>query len=198
MITLVLLLGATMFVAMPVKAGVKFGVKGGLNASSLSFNTDVFKASNRVGFFIGPTVNATIPLLGFGVDGSVLYDQKNAKVDDKSIKHQEIVIPINLRYNVGLGSIASMYFAAGPQFGFNVGGSEFSWTSVDSYKNTFQLKKSNLSVNVGVGVTLIKHIEAGVAYNIGLGKTGDGIIDQAKGAFNSHTNAWRISVGYYF
>lgn len=200
-IALMLLFAATIAVSTPASAGIKFGFKGGLNVSSLSFDQEVFNSSNRMGFFIGPTTNISIPLLGFGVDVSALYDYKSSKVDGQTINHSEIVIPINLRYNVGLSSIVGIYFAAGPQFGFNVGDKDFNWTSPGDLHNTFQLKKSNLSVNIGAGVTLIKHLEIGVAYNIGLGKTGDGIFQKNVGDIiedKSNTNAWRMSVAYYF
>ena len=124
--TIILVAVATM-VAVPASAQVQFGLKGGLNVTNMSLNDDILKTENRAGFFIGPTVKFTLPIVGLGVDASALYDQREADVKDpetstdEKIKQQAINIPINLRYGIGLGETASIYFAAGPQFGFNVG-----------------------------------------------------------------------------
>ena len=64
--------------------------------------------------FIGPTVKFTLPIVGLGVDVSALYDFRQAKVTDptsqeKTVKQQQIAIPVNFRYSVGLGSMASAF-----------------------------------------------------------------------------------------
>ena len=106
--TLAVLVAATCF-ALPAQAQFKFGLKGGLNITDMSFSSDVVDASNRTGFFIGPTVKFTLPIVGLGIDASALYDQREAKVKgaDKKLKQQAINIPINLRYDIGLGSLAA-------------------------------------------------------------------------------------------
>ena len=99
-------------------AQIKFGVKGGLNLTNMSFSQDAFNTSNRTGLFVGPTVKFTLPVIGHGVDAAALYDERDGKVDDKTLKRQSVNIPVNLRYTIGLGDVAGIYFAAGPQFGF--------------------------------------------------------------------------------
>lgn len=201
-ISLLVLAMAIMF-ASTADAQIKFGVKGGLNLTDISFSQDVFNTSNRTGFFVGPTVKFTLPVIGLGVDAAALFDQRDGKVDETTVKQQSINIPVNLRYNIGLGSLAGIYFAAGPQFGFNVGDDSYNWTDANSYKNTFQIKKSNFSVNLGAGITLLKHLEIGAAYNIVCGKTGEiNVWDASKKAITNTTrsryNSWQISAAYYF
>ena len=58
--------------ASQVKAQVNFGVKGGLNVTNMSFSESVFDASNQTGWFVGPTVKISLPLVGLGVDASAL------------------------------------------------------------------------------------------------------------------------------
>ncbi|HEY9551158.1 MAG TPA: porin family protein [Prevotella sp.] len=189
--------------ATSVQAQVKFGLKGGLNITNMSFNKDVFNTSNHTGFYIGPTAKFSLPI-GFGVDAAALYDQRQAKLDDaQTIKQQSINIPINLRYNIGLGSLASLYLAAGPQLGFNVGDDDFKWNGKETYTNTFQFKKSNFSINLGAGVSLIKHLEVGFTYNIACGKTADitvlnEIQDKVSNSIKGHSNSWQIGLAYYF
>lgn len=200
--TLVLLAAAMVF-ALPANAQFKFGLKGGVNVTSMSFGEDVLDASNRTGFFIGPTVKFTLPLVGLGIDASALYDQREAKAKSegetfgKTAKTRSINIPVNLRYGIGLGSIANVFAFAGPQFGFNVGNSEQKITE----EATWKLKKSNFSVNVGVGFTVLSHLQISANYNIACGKTGDVTVTEAASeVFKSsgRANAWQIAAAYYF
>ena len=154
----------TVLAVMPAGAqSVKFGVKGGMNVSSMSFDKDVIDSENRVGWFIGPSMKLSLPIIGFDI--AAFYDQKETEVDNVAIKQQSILIPVNVRGNFGLGSLAAIYIAAGPQFGFNVGDETFKWNK-EGVENTFQLKKSSLSLNLGAGVTVLKHLEVGFVYNI--------------------------------
>ena len=187
---------AALMTTVPAKAEVKFGLKGGLNLTSMSLDANAISKSNQAGFFIGPTFKFTIPIVGLGFDASALYDQRKAEVDDTSIKQQSIQIPINLRYGIGLGSTASIYFFAGPQFGFNVGDKDIK-TDVGNW--TF--KSSNISANVGLGLMLLRHLQISANYNFGLGKTGE-LEQDIPGAIKSiddgKLNAWQIGVAYFF
>jgi len=192
------MLAAAMLFALPSNAQLKFGLKGGLNITNMSFSSDVVKSSNRAGFFIGPTIKLKIPIVGLGLDASALYDQREAKLKDdagiaeKKIKQQSINIPINLRYDIGLGDLASVYFAAGPQFGFNVGDKEIK--DID-----WEWKSSTFSVNLGAGVMLINHLQIGANYNIVCGKSGEvSVASVGKSIVRGRTNSWQISAAYYF
>ena len=190
----VVVLFAALMTAVPAKAEVKFGLKGGLNLTSMSLDANAISKSNQAGFFIGPTVKFTLPIVGLGFDASALYDQRKAEVDDTSIKQQSIQIPINLRYGIGLGSTASIYFFAGPQFGFNVGDKDIK-TDVGNW--TFN--SSSVSANVGLGLMLLGHLQVSANYNFGLGKTGEltenTVPNQIKE--NGKLNAWQIGVAYF-
>lgn len=202
--TLIVLVAATYF-AVPASAQLKFGIKGGLNITDMSLSNDVFETSNRTGFFIGPTIKFTLPIVGLGIDASALYDQRegevNVEADDNTLvstrlKQKSINIPINLRYDIGLGSLAAVYFAAGPQFGFNVGDKNQSL-----YKDVaeWRLNTSNFSVNVGAGVMLLGHLQVGANYNIVCGKTGEiTVLDGAESVLRGRSNTWQISAAYYF
>ena len=187
---------AALLVAIPAKAGINFGIKGGYNVTNFSFSNDVLESSNKSGFFIGPSVKIGIPVLPIGFEVAALYDQRDAKADDMTISQKSINIPVNVRYEFGLGDMAGLYFAAGPQFGFNIGDKKFSFKNANEYK----MKDSNLSLNLGAGVRLVKHLEIGFNYNIALGKTGEfNVVDGAKNLVgNGKANSWQISAAYYF
>ena len=202
-IAIVMMLAAT-----SAQAQIKFGLKGGLNVTDMSLSKEVFNADNQAGFFIGPTVKFSLPLIGLGIDAAALYDQRQAKVkgevgyeqitiEERSLDSKYINIPINLRYGIGLGSVASLNFFAGPQFGFNVGKKH--QELVDDA--TWNLKSSAFSVNVGAGVTIASHFELSANYNIACGRTGDVTFeDTVNKVFKKHgrANAWQIGLAYYF
>lgn len=209
--------------ALPAQAQVKFGVKGGLNVTNMTFTKDIFDASNKAGFFIGPMVKVSLPL-GFSVDAAALYDQKSAKVtyqyteistgqpsEDavgeydgwQNVKQQSINIPVNLRYAIGLGSMANVFFFAGPQWGFNIGHKNYGTRSYggEGNQNFFSFKDSNFSINVGLGATLLKHLQVSANYNIACGKTADisyGMALESIAKARSRSNCWQIALGYWF
>lgn len=205
------IVAATMlFSTSSAQAQVKFGLKGGLNVTNMSLNSEVFDADNQTGFFIGPTVKFTLPIVGLGIDASALYDQRDAKITvedngasvESKIKNQSINIPINLRYGVGLGSTASVYLFAGPQFGFNVGDKN---QSIFKDMGEWRLKSSTFSVNVGLGAMLLSHLQISANYNIACGKTGETTVSSALGELaqsaakkKGRANAWQIGLAYYF
>lgn len=190
--------------ATTASAQFNFGVKGGLNVSSISLSgslTDNLKSENQTGFFIGPTVKFTLPVIGLGFDAAALYDQKSSKVSDVNVKQQSIVVPINVRYGFGLGDLASIYVFAGPQFGFNVGDKDTHF-DLEDVKGDYKLKDSNLSLNLGLGTVLMKHLQVSANYNIALGKTGEfngsKITNAWKDSSDAKTNTWQVALAYWF
>lgn len=206
-LSLVFLVAAMMF-ATSANAQVKFGLKGGLNVTSMSFSEDVFDASNKTGFFVGPMVKVTVPIVGLSFDAAALYDQKEADVKynidgelgKTTVRQKSINIPVNVRYGFGLSSLANAFLFAGPQWGINVGDKNFKWNETSSYS----LKKSNFSVNVGAGVTLLSHLQISANYNIACGKSADASLSKTvdavtnAGKDKSHNNSWQIALGYWF
>ena len=62
--------------------GIKFGVKGGLDIVNMSFDEKVFDTSNKVGWFIGPSIKVALPVTGLGIDIAAFYDQKNMEANN--------------------------------------------------------------------------------------------------------------------
>lgn len=194
----VLLFFASMMMAMPSQAQlVKFGVKGGLNLTKMDMDHGV-DASNRSGFFFGPTMIIDLPLTGLDIDASALYDYRESKVEaygvSENLKQQQIAIPVNVRYGFGIGDVARVFAFAGPQFGFVID-KEQSIKQVADWK----LKTSNFSVNVGVGAMVLKHLQATVNYNIACGKTGEITVrDTGHAISKGKSNSWQLGLAYIF
>ena len=182
-----------------VNAQLDFGVVAGMNISKADFKNPAhsFKSGNRCGWFIGPKVEFAVPLIGIGADASVQFSQRNINIENRdgsetsSNKLNTIEIPINLRYQFGFSSLAAAYIATGPQFGFNVGKGKFKEIRDTEYK----VKNSILTWNIGAGVKLLKHLEAGVTYNIALSKFAKYTGTQES---SLKSNTFQVHVGYFF
>ena len=210
-LTLVALVAALSF-ATPSQAQVKFGVKAGLNVNSVSLSDlqnlggDTFSGENRTGFFAGITADVTIPLAGLGADISLLYDNRVIGVSDTEDGITEeanktlhyVAVPINVKYTLGLSSLASVYVATGPQFAWNVG--DRNWKT-DELTQGWELKSSTFSWNVGAGITAMSHLRIGYNYNIGFGETAElsvtgTALNAVKGKLKNNTH--QISLTYFF
>ena len=167
-----------MFMAMPAQAQlIKWGVKGGVNLTKIDWDGGIDKnKENSTGFFIGPMAEITIPIVGLGVDGALLFSQRG-KGD---VKQTGAEVPINLKYTIGLGSLLGVYFAAGPDFFF------------DFKKKDGVDRKTQVGLNLGVGVKLIKHLQVGVNYQFPMG-------DSFKlNNVDAKNKTWQISAAYLF
>lgn len=189
-----LLIAVCMGMAMPAQAQIHFGVKGGLNLSKASFShvNENFKKDNFTGFFIGPMTEFNIPIVGLGLDASLLFAQRGIKVsegkDEYTVKQNGVDIPVNLKYNIGLGSLLGIYLTAGPDFYFDFSSDK---TIQDIKTNK---KKSEVGINVGAGVKLLNHLQVGANYNIPLGETAK--FEGLDGSYKTKT--WQVSVAYLF
>ena len=185
-----LMIAVCIGMAMPAQAQRHFGVNGGLNLSKASFSNmgGNFKKDNFTGFFIGPMAEFNIPIIGLGVDASLLFAQRGIKItpegaDEYTVKQNGIDIPVNLKYTIGLGSLAGIYLAAGPDFYFDF-----------EKKSGIDKKKAQVGINVGAGLKLLNHLQVGANYNITMGDTAD-----FEGTDASYkTKTWQVSVAYIF
>ena len=94
-----------------------------------------------------------------------------------------------MRYDLGLGSMASVYIATGPQFGFNCDKSIFRDADIS-------VKDANVTWNVGVGVTLLSHLQVGAGYNFAVGKWAES--KDPDYDLNVKANTWQVQVAYLF
>ena len=194
------IIAMVMMFAVDAKAQLMFGVKGGYNLTQMSLDKEVLKSSNRNGFFFGPTMAFSLPILGLGVDAAALYDQREARLGDDpytSLKAKMVTIPVNLRLNFATDGALGIFVFAGPQFGFNLNGKE---KIVDAAK-TWKFKESNFSVNMGGGITLMRHLQISVNYNVACGKTADVSVQSVTDEVfenDAKIGAWQIAAAFYF
>lgn len=183
-----------------VQAKVKFGARGGVNVTSMSFSSDMFDSSNRTGFYVGPTMKIGLGLIGF--DASLLYNQIESKsiyregdayIDYPSLVRKSISLPVNLRFNFGIGDKLGIFIFGGPQADLYVGGDS-------DYDDIGKMdwKQLAISINAGAGVMLMKHLELRANYSIPCGSAGEFSWNGTQNGVPAKSGVWQIGVAVYF
>lgn len=177
------IIAAVMLIALPTQAGLKWGLKAGMNLSSISTDAED-NLKNYTGFQVGPIAEFTVPLIGLGFDAAVLYSQRGFKSGDTSHKLGYLDIPVNLKYKVGLLNLVGAYATAGPYLSYKLSES-------DAFKNK-DWKDSQFGLNFGLGVEVLSKLQVGANYQLGL-------TDDYKVGNDSYKNStWTISAAYFF
>ena len=189
-------------------AQIRFGVKGGVNLANVAISdASSYSIESRVGFFAGPTALIAIPVKGFELDASLLFDQRGVETMSSGLiggrafwttatQHQ-IAIPVNVRYNLTSGEGTRLFVFTGPQLGINIGKKE---NEIDA--GTFVFNKTSFSINAGIGILFSQHFQVSASYNVVCGKNAE-IWNNTNTYYanqlnKSRFNAWQFSVGYYF
>jgi hypothetical protein len=144
-----------MVLSLPIKAGtpVDFGLKGGFELTEMNFNASDLREANRAGFYLGPVVKFTLPVVGLHIDASVLYSQRDLKVDGEKILQKSLLLGGDLRYGVGVGDALGIFVNAGPQLSLNVGDDVFYWKDDGQNNHQYALQNTMISFNLGLGVS---------------------------------------------
>lgn len=193
----VVMVAVALMMVIPVQAQlIKFGVKGGLNMSKIDWKGGYEgNKDNTTGFFIGPMAEITLPVVGLGFDGALMYSQRGKG----EVKEQGLEIPVNLKYTIGLGSFAGIYLAAGPDFFFNFKDINLediiSINGKPTTPETINSKKSQVALNLGAGLKLLKKLQVGITYQIPMGDSFE-LKNLGKGV--GKTKTWQVSAAYIF
>ncbi|KPH14297.1 porin family protein [Chryseobacterium sp. ERMR1:04] len=142
---------------------VTFGVKGGMNVSSLSKNEGLDDTKSKIGFNAG--VFANIPIASsFSIQPEVIYNDLGAKSTrkytafgndykaDYSTNLGYIAVPVMFQYN----ALPNLYLEAGPEFGFLVSAKDKFKTSTNGNTDTSSTRTLNKddfqTFNFGIGI----------------------------------------------
>lgn len=145
---------------------VRFGVKGGITLNKLKWDKEVVNKDNRAGFTAGLMMEIGLPVVGLGIDASVLYAHRKDDMyfEDVKLKRDYLDIPLNVKYKVQipvLCKIITPFVTTGPDFALMLG---------DTDKGDFKTRKWNTSWNVGFGVELFRKLQVHANYGIGITK----------------------------
>lgn len=196
---ILLALAVASALTMPADAQVKFSIRGGLNIDKFELNSKIVEAENQTGFFVGPSLKIDLPL--FDIEAAGIYDQRSIDVDGETINKKSVDLQVNIRKGINFGENAGVFAFIGPQVAFNVGAKDIS--EIPDNVKEWRWKESDFSINLGVGITILKHYEARVSYNVACGKSADAeeAIQDTFGDFNNlapKANAWQVGVSYIF
>jgi len=196
--------------AFSLQAGVRIGVKAGVNLANASFSTDAIRMDNFTGFQIGPIIELS-SLSGIGFDAAVLYSRQGVKFNGTSIfdadysgKTSTLDIPINLKMKFSLIKIFGLYFTAGPYVSFkldNQGSLSLDKVVINEWIN----KQFGVGLNFGAGFELLKHLQLGINYQLALNEdysSNGSIVDYAgeiiQPDVNGKTRIWSITAAFFF
>jgi len=155
---LMLLIAAFAFSGMQAQS---FGVKGGLNVSTIS-NKGWDTTSSRIGFYAGGYMHAPVNQV-LSIQPEILYSSVGSRYTNANTSHTRsldyITMPIMFQFEL----IPSFFVEAGPQLGFmignkdktTVGNKSVTISDSDSY-NPFDLNVvfgAGFRVNRGISIT---------------------------------------------
>ena len=182
----------------------QFGVKAGMNVSSLSKDSNLSNQGSKIGFNAGVFVNAPISTQ-FSIQPELLYSQMGDKYDQviagttyARSKHLDyITLPVMFQYN----ATPKFYLEAGPEFGLLVSAkNKFTNESTNYTINESANYKDDLNTfNLGIG------LGAGYYFTPMFGVTARyvaGVTDIAKNRPNGYSatrnNVFQVGLAYKF
>lgn len=194
-------------VAVPATAQFKFGPRLGVAINNLHFSSkqdavkDLISTDNRAGFTGGLMAEFTAPVIGIGVDASLMYvrrsvktiDSEDPNVDNKVLKRDYFEIPINLKYKFSLpvaGNAVSPFLTTGPSFAFA--------TSKEAIKEAYKNKAVDVAWNIGLGVEFVKHLQIAASYGFGISKSLTKYVGINDTDVEGKTRCWTITAAYLF
>ncbi len=181
------------FVNAQEKEDMSFGVKGGLNISSIT-NSDVdgMDSNSMVGVHIGLFGEFKIADK-FAIQPELLYSTQGVKLEesgfDADLKVDYINIPVMAKYYVAKDF--SLEF--GPQIGFVASAKIKSGGESVSIKD--DVKSIDLSLGFGAAYNITDKFMVGARYNLGLTRLQK---ELEPGESDSKNSVFQISVGYKF
>lgn len=166
---------------------VAFGVKAGLNVSTISGGD----SNGKAGFYGG--LFANIPVASsFSVQPEVLYNGVGAKADgleDLKVNLSYISVPVMFQYN----ATPEFYLEAGPQFSFLVD-SKFKYQSASVDANDY-IKSFDFGIGIGAGYFFTPNIGVNARYVAGVTDIGKEVAGAQPEGKN---NVFQVGLAYKF
>ena len=175
-----------------IQAGVRIGVKGGLNLAKASFNSDAIKTDNFTGFQVGPILE--IGGAGLGVDAAILYNRYGLKHHELKLTTSSLDVPVNLKFKFSLVDFFGIYASAGPYVSFRLEDK----INLTQFKDQWVSKDFGVGLNFGAGFELLKHFQVGANYQLGLNNS---YTDLSWGDFKdlkAKTRIWSLTATFFF
>ncbi len=189
-------------VMLPAAAQFSIGPRLGVCVNKFHFDQSTFNKDNRAGFTGGLEAELMIPAIGLGLDVSAMYVHRSATLPTSindvknfvNVDNDYIEIPVYLKWKIGLpivGKIISPYIFTGPSFAF--------LASKKAITEFAQSKKSDIAWNIGIGIQLIKHLQIGASYGLGMTKAVQFVKKDFENAdIDGKNRYWTITAAWLF
>lgn len=169
-----------------------FGVKGGVNLSSLSFSNPDFSSSNRAGYLGG--IYARVGGLGFNFQPELYITGKNVTIKndaglENKVKFTSIDVPLLLGGKIGAFGLGGR-FMTGPLVSFKINDDQSTGQALGNAVRLNDIKNQNFAWQFGAGVD-IRKISLDVRYELGLTKQG-----YNDGNSSTRINLFNVSLSY--
>ena len=190
----------------------QFGIKGGMNVSSLSKDASLSDQKSKIGFNAGVFMNAPLAA-NFSIQPELLYTQYGAKgnytapvVTTSGVVNQEfsssthfdyIALPVMFQYN----ATPAFYLEAGPEFGLSVSAKDKvknettgeTLAESDNYKDN--INGFNLGLGIGAGYYFTPNVGLTARYVAGLT---DVAKNRPSGSDAVRNNTFQVGLAYKF
>ena len=205
---------ACVAIAVPASAQFNWGIKAGAKINEFPENIGDFEFDDCAGFTGGVMGEFMLPIVGLGIDASLMYIYEPIEGDVEMLGQKEtffsganhyIEIPVNLKYKLSLPAVEKIvapYVFTGPSVSFML-----SNDIPDSFETYFKQNPVEVAWNLGIGVELFDHLQVGASYGWGLNKYIKGANEIADGVLGgmeqyisdgNRKNSWTITAAYLF
>lgn len=199
----IVVLCVTMLGVSHISAQTRWGVVAGADLTTLSFDQELFAVDKNVGATVGVTGEMMIPGIGFGLDASLLYTQRGAKLHmgerpiwatqgygkENCLLHY-LEIPIHLKFKFknlnGLESTIMPILFAGPEFSFLVGHSDIP---------AIKYAGGEFGLDVGVGFEILRKVQVNASYCWGMSYS---LKTKQLDDFSARNRGWKVACTYFF
>ena len=166
---------------------VNFGLKGGINFSSLSasFGGSTVTTSNASGFHVGAVVD--VGLGDWSLQPGLLYSTKG--VSNGTFNYLEV--PVNLLYNFKIPEAGKFFLGAGPYAAYGISGSN----GITFGGGVNDVGNPDFGLNFLVGVRFKDGLMFSANYGLGLTNLNN---DTSTADININNKVISISIGYFF
>lgn len=187
-----------MFLGMGMSASAQtaFGLKGGLNLTSLNVDDPESSYDSRSGYHVGIFLREKFSKVA--IQPEVLLFTQSTDISSVAVGQYEfqdnftyLSVPIMVKFYL----VSGLNIHVGPQFGFLIDGERKGSFLGQSFNEDIKdyYKKSDISVSVGGGWDFPFGLNLDVRYNIGI----QDINDQADGN-EAKSRVFQVSVGWNF
>lgn len=184
----------------------RWGVTAGAVYNELHFKqTDIFASDRMFGPTVGLTGEMMIHGIGFGLDASLLYTMRQARLHmgDREVWSSQgigtevcrlhyIDVPVHLKFKFrrlgGLENTIAPIIFVGPSFNFLAGHNKI---GDDQLKYT----TTNVQLHFGLGMELFNHLQINAGYAFNVGETcRTKLLDE----HNAKNRTWTLTATYLF